>query len=68
MPIERIRRATSFAEQVQYGWDETAEALTMVFRFLQKIGTQVPITALGGPITIAKAAGYSAYAWRCRRC
>jgi regulator of sigma E protease len=61
MPIERVRRATSFSEQVQYGWDETTEALGMVFRFLKKIGTQVPVTALGGPITIAKAAGYSAY-------
>jgi len=62
-PIERIRRATSVAEQIEYGWDETADALGMVFRFLEKIGTQqVPMTALGGPITIAKAAGYSAYA------
>jgi len=60
-PIERVRRATSFSEQIQYGWDETTEALGMVFRFLRKIGTQVPVTALGGPITIAKAAGYSAY-------
>jgi regulator of sigma E protease len=60
-PIERIRRATSVAEQVEYGWDETTDALGMVFRFLKKIGTQVPVTALGGPITIAKAAGYSAY-------
>lgn len=60
-PIERIRRATSFAQQVEYGWDETTESLGMVFRFLKKIGTQVPVTALGGPITIAKAAGYSAY-------
>jgi len=33
----------------------------MVFRFLRKIGSQVPISALGGPITIAKAAGYSAF-------
>ena len=33
----------------------------MVFRFITKIGTQVPLTALGGPITIATAAGYSAY-------
>ena len=32
----------------------------MVFRFLQKLGTQVPISALGGPGTIAMAAGYSA--------
>jgi regulator of sigma E protease len=61
-PIERIRKATSLSEQAQYGWDETTEALGMVFRFLKKIGTQVPVTALGGPITIAKAAGYSAYA------
>jgi regulator of sigma E protease len=60
-PIERVRRATTVSEQVQYGWDETTEALGMVFRFLKKIGTQVPVTALGGPITIAKAAGYSAY-------
>ena len=59
-PIERIRKAESFAEQVRYGWDETSEALTMVFRFLKKLGTQVPISTLGGPGTIAKAAGYSA--------
>ena len=59
-PIERIRKAESFGQQVRDGWSETAEALTMVFRFLKKIGTQVPISALGGPVTIAKAAGYSA--------
>ena len=59
-PIERVRQATSFGQQVRYGWDETGEALTMVFRFLKKLGTQVPISALGGPVTIAKAAGYSA--------
>ena len=33
----------------------------MVFRFLQKLGTQIPLTALGGPVTIAQAAGYSAF-------
>jgi regulator of sigma E protease len=59
-PIERIRKADSLGEQLRLGWDETADALTMVFRFLKKIGTQVPVTALGGPVTIAKAAGYSA--------
>jgi len=59
-PIVRIRKAETFSEQIRYGWDETAESLTMVFRFLKKLGTQVPITALGGPVTIAKAAGYSA--------
>ena len=33
----------------------------MVFRFLRKLGTQIPLTALGGPVTIAQAAGYSAF-------
>ncbi len=59
-PFERIRTASTFAEQVRYGWDETVEALTMVVRFLQKLGTQVPITMLGGPGTIAAAAGGAA--------
>jgi regulator of sigma E protease len=61
-PIERIRVANSFGEQVRYGWEETADALTMVYRFLAKLWTrQVPLTALGGPVMIAQAAGYSAY-------
>jgi regulator of sigma E protease len=61
-PIERIRKAETLAQQIRYGWDETTEALTMVFRFIQKVGTgQVPTSAFGGPITIATAAGYAAY-------
>jgi regulator of sigma E protease len=60
MPISKIRIADSFGQQVRYGWDETVDALLMVYRFLQKLGTQVPLTALGGPITIAKAAGMHA--------
>jgi regulator of sigma E protease len=59
-PIFRERVATSFAEQVQYGWEETVDALTMVFRFLQKLGGQVPFKMLGGPGTIAVAAGGAA--------
>ena len=59
-PIMRTRETSSFREQVRQGWDETADALTMVFRFLKKLGTDVPLSALGGPVTIAKAAGYSA--------
>ncbi len=59
-PLMRIRKADSFAQQLQYGWDETVESLTLVFRFLQKLGTQVPFTALGGPGTIAAAAGGAA--------
>jgi regulator of sigma E protease len=59
-PIEKIRTAQSFGEQIQLGWQETTEALGMVFRFLQKLGTQVPLTALGGPGTIAMVAGNEA--------
>ena len=36
------------------------DALTLVVRFLKKIGTQVPATMLGGPGTIAAAAGGAA--------
>ncbi len=60
-PVLRTRKAETFAEQVRYGFDETVESLTMVFRFLEKLwGGQVPITMLGGPGTIAVAAGASA--------
>ncbi len=58
--IEKIRTAKSFGEQIQLGWNETTEALGMVFRFLKKLGTQVPFTALGGPGTIAMVAGSEA--------
>lgn len=59
-PVERTRTAATFGEQIKLGWDETVDALTMVVRFLQKLGTQVPITMLGGPGTIAAAAGSEA--------
>lgn len=60
-PTKRIRIARSFSEQVDLGFQETKNSLGMVFRFLGKLGTQIPFTALGGPVTIAKAAGYSAF-------
>lgn len=60
MPIAKTRVAATFAEQVRYGWNETVDSLLMVYRFLQKLGGQVPLTALGGPITIAKVAGLQA--------
>ena len=59
-PIIRTRKAETFSEQVRYGWEETADSLMMVFHFLQKLGTQVPIKMLGGPGTIAMAAGSAA--------
>jgi regulator of sigma E protease len=56
-PLDRVRKANTFVDQLRYGWDETADALTMVVRFLRKLGTQVPLTMLGGPGTIAVVAG-----------
>ena len=60
-PIQRMKIANTLGEQIQLGFQETKKSLSMVFQFLRKIGGQVPISALGGPITIAKAAGYSAF-------
>ncbi|MGL4514644.1 MAG: site-2 protease family protein [Lacipirellulaceae bacterium] len=59
--LKRLRRAGSFGEALQFGLEETKSSLSGVFRFLQKIGGQIPVTALGGPITIATVAGQSAY-------
>ncbi len=58
--LKRIRIADSLDEQIRLGYGETINSLGMVFRFLRKLGTQIPLTALGGPVTIAQAAGYSA--------
>ena len=61
-PIQRIRLANSLGEQLSLGYNETVRSLTLVFRFMHKLGTgQVPATALGGPVMIAQAAGYSAF-------
>jgi regulator of sigma E protease len=60
-PLKRLRVAGSVSEAFQLGLHETGTALSSVYRFLQKIGGQIPVTALGGPITIATAAGASAY-------
>jgi len=59
-PVYRTRQAASLGEAVRFGWEETVESLTMVFRFLQKLGSQVPFKMLGGPGTIAVAAGDAA--------
>ena len=60
--MRRIREADSFAEQVSMGFEKTVDSLLLVYRFLEKLITsQVPVTALGGPITIAKATYYSAF-------
>ena len=61
-PLKQLRIATNFQEQCSLGWDETQRALGTVFSFLGKLTSQeIPVTALGGPVTIAKVAGYSAF-------
>lgn len=57
---QRMRVADTLGEQLSLGYDQTVDSLGLVYRFLGKLGTQVPITSLGGPITIARAAGASA--------
>jgi regulator of sigma E protease len=59
--IERIRIAGTWDEAIDRGWNETTMALGMVYRFLSKLGGQVPLTSFGGPITIVQAAGFSAF-------
>ncbi|MBN1854805.1 MAG: site-2 protease family protein, partial [Pirellulales bacterium] len=57
--IKRVRYARSIREGLRMGWDKTVESLGMVYRFLSKIGGQVPLTAMGGPIMIAKVSYFS---------
>jgi regulator of sigma E protease len=60
--INKTRIAETWGEAWQLGRQETVRSLGMVYRFLRKLGAgQVPLTALGGPVTIAKGAGFSAF-------
>ncbi len=43
------------------GGRETVDAVLHVYLFLQKLGSQISIKVLGGPKTIAQAAGNAAY-------
>jgi regulator of sigma E protease len=56
-----IQEARSVGEALALGWEETASSLMLVFRFLEKLGSgQVPLTAVGGPWSIAQWAYASA--------
>jgi regulator of sigma E protease len=59
-PETSLKKAQNFSQAVDLGANETGESLTMVVRFLKKLGTQISVKALGGPITIAMAAGQAA--------
>ncbi|WP_442482742.1 site-2 protease family protein [Aeoliella sp. SH292] len=55
-PVLETRRGETLGEQMSMGLTETGRALTSVYRFLQRLVTNdIPVGALGGPITIARA-------------
>jgi regulator of sigma E protease len=60
-PLEETRKAASLMGALRLGLHETGDAVLMVYRFLQKIGTQISVRAVGGPLSIATAAGQYAY-------
>jgi regulator of sigma E protease len=62
-PVQEIRKAESVSEALVLGLRETKESLLIVFRFLKKlIDREISPRLLGGPVTIAKVAGESAFA------
>jgi regulator of sigma E protease len=56
-PEMAIIKADNFKDALVLGGRETKDSLLMVYSFLRRIGTQVSPFALGGPVTIARAAG-----------
>jgi len=59
-PATVPKKAEASAQSVSWGGEETYESLTMVVRFLRKLGSQVSVKKLGGPISIAMMAGQAA--------
>lgn len=60
-PLKEMHVAKNMKEQAELAFNETGSALMSVVRFLQKIGGQVSVKALGGPLTIAQVAGEAAF-------
>ena len=62
LPYEVVTvKAHSLREALTLGFLETRDAVLQVYMFLRKIGSQISLYSLGGPKTIAQAAGYAAY-------
>ena len=51
-----IVRGRNLASTVRLGYQETRDSLMMVFRFLSKVGSQVSVKNMGGPISIFRVA------------
>ena len=56
-----VTKAESLGQAVSLAGRETVDAVMQVYSFLRRIGTQISPFALGGPKTIAEAAGGAAY-------
>ncbi len=56
-----LQRAGGVGEALVLGSRETLNSVAQVYLFLRRIGTQISPRQLGGPITIARAAGHYAY-------
>ena len=59
-PEASVVKAQSLGQALKLGADETWESLTLVVRIIRKLGTQVSVKELSGPIGIAKIAGQAA--------
>ena len=55
-----LHTADDFADAIRLGARETRDNLFLVYRFLEKIGRQVPVTGVAGPIEIFRQAGNAA--------
>lgn len=60
-PAHFIQKAAGVGEALRLGLEETGEAMLLVVRMLQRVGTRdVSPRAFGGPVTIAQFAYYAA--------
>ncbi|QDU86700.1 Regulator of sigma-E protease RseP [Pirellulimonas nuda] len=56
LPDRTLRYGGSVADRAKMAFDEIGKGMTSVYRFLGKIGGQVPVTGVAGPISIARIA------------
>jgi len=59
-PVMIDRKAENWGEATRWGWEETVDSTLLVYRFLQKLGSQISPTNLGGPFSIFAMAKHAA--------
>ncbi|MEN0111692.1 MAG: PDZ domain-containing protein, partial [Planctomycetota bacterium] len=58
--LRTMRVGATLGERASLAWQETRDALLTVVKVLQRLGGQVSVKAIGGPLTIATGAGAAA--------